>query len=137
MLKKEDLIKIYKENYKPAFLLAWARYLTYKELQQTDNLEAYLSEKFAKRVKKIADWNDNVLEYNEENIKRTFCIALYDAIRNVESETDFLNFTYIDDIKTWLNILEDPDFQYLSDEMSVSELLDTYNKISNKYKFNL
>lgn len=137
MLKKGDLIKIYKENYKPAFLLAWGHYLTYKELQQTDNLEAYLAEKGAKRVKKIADWDNNVLEYNEENIKRTFCIALYNAIRNAEDESTMINFVYIDDIKMWLNILEDSDFQNLSEDLSVSELLDVYNKISNKYKFNL
>ena len=137
MLKKEYLIKSYKENYKPGFLLAWAHYLTYKELQKTDNLEAYLAEKNAKRVKKIADWDNNVLEYNEENIKRTFCIDLYNAIRNAEDESTMINFVYIDDIKTWLNILEDSDFQYLNDNMSTTELLNVYNKIANKYKFNL
>lgn len=136
MLNKEDILKTYKENYKPTFLLAWANYLTYTELKETDNLEVYQAEKLAKRVKKISDFNNNVLPYTEDNLKRSFCIALYVAIKNLEADVHFLNLAYIDDIKTWLWILEDNDFQ-LNDNMSLTELLDVYTKISNKYKFNL
>jgi hypothetical protein len=136
MLKKENLLNEFKENYKPSFLLAWGHYLTYDELKKTDNLEAYEAEKLAKRVKKIADWNSKVLEYNEENIKRSLCIAVYNAIENAEIDADFLNLAYVNDIQTWLDILEDKSFK-MDDHMSSKELIAVYNKISDKYKFNL
>lgn len=136
MLKKEDLIKSFKEDFKPTFLLAWGHYLTYDELKKTDNLEVYDAEKLAKRVKKIADWDSKVIEFNEENVKRSLCLAVFNAIQNAEIDADFMNLTYVNDINAWLDMLEDHSF-VLNDDMSSKELLEVYNKISNKYKFNL
>lgn len=136
MKTKEYIIKDYKKHkrHKKAFLLAWAKYFTYEELSSVDMLEVYDAAVGANKVKSAADWNKSVIEYTEDNIKKSMCIAFYEAVNAIiENNTSMISI-YADDIVGWLSILEDTDIKYKA-TLNVDNIKQFYKKVADKYHF--
>ena len=117
MINKSEIIEKYlklpkaKRNryYKKPFLMAWGRYFNYNELQRIDMLEPYFALTSSGMVKSVNDWNKLVIEYTEDNVKKTMCIAMDNAFKALTSNDLVSLAIYADDIRKWLDILEDND----------------------------
>jgi len=133
MLNKADILKKYKKQYKPVFLLAWARFLTYDELIKTDNLEVLEKEQM---LDKGAEWDKLVISYKHENIINALCIALDIAIKDITLHNGMCYLTYYDDILTWLKILENTDIQPVK-KITKETVKKFYYTVSDAYKFDL
>lgn len=127
-----------KQNWAYGFVLAWARFFTYEELEMIEQLEPYDAEVLKGKVKSKKDWNKLVIPYTEDNIKKAMCIALNKAVSHMLSSVDKIRMIYVDDIKRWLFILDDKSFEYSkineNDDASVKKF---YNDVAKKYKFDI
>ncbi|WQJ53589.1 MAG: hypothetical protein [Wendovervirus sonii] len=143
MISKSEIIKKYKKNYKPSFLLAWARFLTYDELVKTENTEPLEKRHM---LENATEWNKLVIPYKEENVINALCIELSSAIKALNGPSAISALLYYDDILVWLKILENNNIYPLSLKKSYSEkakqrlykdIMEFYKKISDYYQFHL
>lgn len=134
--KEQILSEFSKKNYKPCFLLAWLRYLTYNELITIDMLEPYDAALLSKQIKKPKDWDKNmVIKYNKENLLYSLCILMRKFNTELNLHNDINLNLYLDDIITWLDIMGDNEYNNINvDKLSNSEIIDIYNLIALKYK---
>lgn len=127
MLEKQKVL--YNKCYKPKFLLAWAKFLTYDELTKADQLDAYDADLLKHLINSPSDWNKNVIEYNEDNIKKALCIAIFQAYNDLYFNNGIMSDIYCDDIKTWLYILDNKHIKFKNN------IKDFYDKVSTFYQF--
>lgn len=128
------LIADYKKHkrYKKVFLLAWSKYLTYEELVKTDQLEVF--DYYNYDTSDIDVWNRSLIEYNEDNVKRSLCIAYNKAINALNKNNIILASIYADDLASWLYILNDNDIHFYQ-TLKVNKLIEFFQKIASKYNF--
>lgn len=136
MISKEQLLSNAKKKWKPIFLLAYSRFLTYEELEKTNYLEAYDNAVLSNIVKTPKDWNKLVIPYTEDNIKKALCIELNRAANDITHNIAITQYVYPSDIVTWLYILEDTDINTsISRQKTIDSIKSFYNEVSKKYKF--
>ena len=136
MKSKEQILATFKENYKPCFLLSWLRFLTYDEMKKLDLLEPYDAAFSAKQVKTSKDWDNLVIEYNMQNLLSGLCIQMRKLFNAIVAENWVISSIYANDIKNWLYILDDNEFD-INDELDSKPIIDFYNQVAKKYKIDL
>lgn len=136
MKSKEQILSLSKKNYKPGFLLSWLRFLTYNEMKKLDLLEPYDAAKNANQVKTNKDWDRLVVPYTEHNILCGLCILMRKLNNAILGENWVMGSIYANDIKNWLYILDDHEFD-IDDSMSSKKIIRYYNNIAIKYKIDL
>lgn len=138
MKSKEEILSIAKKNFKPSFLLAWLRFLTYDELKKLDLLEPYDAALSAKQVKSSKDWDNLVISYTRNNLLCGLCILMRKLSNTIDNENLVLSTIYVNDIKNWLYILDDEEYNPSSKEiLTLIEITDYYKKVGQKYKIDL
>ena len=136
MKSKDQILATFKENYKPCFLLSWLRFLTYDEMKKLDLLEPYDAAFSAKQVKTSKDWDNLVIEYNKQNLLSGLCIHMRKLFNAIVAENWVLSAIYANDVKTWLYILDDNEFD-ISDTLDSSLIIGFYKNVAQKYKIDL
>lgn len=135
MKSKEQILSTFKKNYKPCFLLAWLRFLSYDEMKSLDLLEPYDAALSANQIKSNKDWDKLVLEYNENNLLSGLCILMRKLFNAITAENKVMSSVYASDIEAWLNILEDDFYKKgISPIDNFENIKSFYNTIAQKYK---
>ena len=137
MKSKEQILATFKENYKPCFLLSWLRFLTYDEMKKLDLLEPYDAAFSAKQVKSGKDWDNLVIEYNKQNLLSGLCIQMRKLFNSIVAENWVISSIYANDIKNWLYILDDNEFNIDDDTLDSSLIIGFYKNVAQKYKIDL
>ena len=140
MKTKEFIIASYKKNkkrFKPTFLLAWSKYLTYDELQKVNQLEAYDAEVLKNNIKSSKEWDKNVLLFTQDNVIRSLFIELYKATLEINTK-QYSNLMEVpfNDIRTWLYILDDDTIK-TPVKLTKESIMKFYYDIDKKYNFKL
>ncbi len=146
LTKKQIFQKTTNESYKYAFLLAWCNFLTYDELQLTDNIEVFDSAIRNNSVKNEKDYNKKVIQYTKDNVLAAFHIFLSSVFNKLSLYNNINEISYVymstmmDDVKIWLSILENKTFK-ISPINKINEnykqSIDTLINIANFYKFEI
>ena len=136
MKSKEQILLDFNKNYKPCFLLAWLRFLTYDEMKKVDLLEPYDAALSAKQIKSIKDWDGLVVSYTEHNLLFGLCILMRKLNNAILNENWVMGSVYANDIKNWLYILDDKEYDF-DTSMSSKRIIKYYNNIAIKYKIDL
>jgi len=131
IIPKQQILK--GKNYKPKFLLAWAKFLTYNELEKVDQLEPYDADIAKQLIKNQSEWDKNVIQYNEDNLKKALCIAMSQAYKDLYFNNALMSDIYSNDILTWLYILGNKTIKL----KNKAEIENFYNNISVYYKFEI
>ena len=133
MKQKEQILSTFKLNYKPCFLLAWLRFLTYSEMENLDLLEPYDAALIAKQVITSKDWDNLVVQYNMQNLLLGLAILMRKLNNTIISEKWAICSIYANDVKTWLYILDDEEFDF-DDTLEPEKIKSYYKNIAQKYK---
>lgn len=136
MKSKEQILSMFKKNYKPCFLLAWLRFLTYDEMQSVDLLEPYDAALSAKQVKSNKEWDRLVVSYTEHNLLFGLCILMRKLNNAILDENWTMGSIYANDVKNWLYILDDKEYDF-DTSLSPKTIIKYYNNIAIKYKIDL
>lgn len=136
MKSKEQILSIYKKNYKPSFLLAWLRFLTYNELNSIDMLEPYDAAVLAKQVKTDKEWDKLVVGYTKENILCGLCILMRKLSNAIFEENWVMASIFANDVKNWLYILDDNEFT-IDSSLNSTKIINYYKKVGAKYKIDM
>ena len=136
MKSKEQILSTFKKNYKPCFLLAWLRFLSYDEMKQIDLLEPYDAALSAKQVKSSKDWDNLVIQYDNQNLLYGLCILMRRLFNAIIDENWTMGSVYANDVKTWLNILDDNEFN-IDSSLCSTKIINYYKKVAQKYKIDL
>lgn len=136
MKTKEYIIKDYKKHkrHKKVFLLAWHKYLTYDELVRVDMVDAYEAYRMGGVVRSRSEWDDNVKEYTEENIKKSLCIEFNKCVSAIPQGVKSITSVCADDIAGWLSILGDNDIKYKS-TLDIDTIKCFLKEVADKYHF--
>lgn len=137
MQTKEQILKSFGTDYKPCFLLAWLRYLTYEEMKGLNMLEPYDAAKDAKQVKSTKEWDNLVIKYTRENLLNGLCILMRKFYGAIIEENWTMSYIYLDDVIHWLHILDDNEFDNINGDLSSKQIKEYYYNISKKYKIDL
>ena len=113
MKSKEQILSTFKKNYKPCFLLAWLRFLSYDEMSKLDLLEPYDAALSAKQVKSSKDWDNLIIQYDNQNLLYGLCILMRKLFNSIVYENWVMSSIYANDIKIWLYILDDDPLFYI------------------------
>ena len=133
MKTKEQILSLAKKKFKPVFLLGWLRFLTYDELKSVDLLEPYDAALSAKQVKSCKDWDNLVIKYDNQNLLYGLCILMRKLFGAIIEENWVMGSIYADDVKEWLNILDDNEFD-IDYSLNSSKILNYYKNVAQKYK---
>lgn len=136
MRTKEQILSSYKKNYKPCFLLAWQRFLTYDELKKLDMLEPYDAALMAKQIKSSKDWDDHVVAYTKQNLLFGLCILMRRLFNKLAKEDIAIASVYANDVEEWLSILDDNEFD-IDESLDLKKIIDFYRGVAQKYKIDL
>ncbi len=136
MKSKEQILSTFKKNYKPCFLLAWLRFLSYDEMKQIDLLEPYDAALSAKQVKSSKDWDNLVIQYDNQNLLYGLCILMRKLFNAIIDENWTMGSVYANDVKTWLNILDDNEFN-IDSSLCSTKIINYYKNVAQKYKIDL
>jgi len=136
MKTKEYILSIYKKNYKPSFLLAWLRFLTYDELKSIDMLEPYDAAVLAKQIKSNKDWDRQVIEYTKENILYGLCILMSKLSNAIFEKNWVMASIFANDIKNWLYILDDNELK-IDSSLNSKKIISYYRNVGAKYKIDI
>ena len=125
------------KNFKQCFLLGWLRFLTYSELESFDLLEFYDDAVASHQIKSSNDWNKLVLPYTEHNLLSGLCILMHKLSEAIVDKNWVMGAICALDVKAWLLILEDNEFDIDDDTLSPDEITKYFNNISKKYKIDI
>ncbi len=136
MKSKEQILASFKKNYKPSFLLAWLRFLTFDEMKGLGLLEPYDAALSAKQVKSGKDWDKIIISYNTQNLLAGLCILMRKLFNAITDENWVAASIYANDVKNWLYILDDEEYD-IDDSLSPNKIKDYYKKVGLKYKIDI
>jgi len=137
MRSKESICSGGQVRYKPVFLLAWARFLGYEDLERLGFLEVYDAAVANGEVKTPKEWDRHVIEYNEENVTNALCIAIHRAVTDIMCHDAWMLTVYADDVREWLSMLEVEKIAKKFDLEKYDDVLAFYRKIDHKFDFGI
>ena len=90
----------------------------------------------AKQIKSIKAWDGLVVSYTEHNLLFGLCILMRKLNNAILNENWVMGSVYANDVKNWLYILDDKEYDF-DTSMSSKRIIKYYNNIAIKYKIDL